>query len=339
VRPKLARPAFRLSDSRDKLGEWNGATRTLTIGLHHILSHSWEAVLETLRHEMAHQYVHEVLGLPGAPPHGEAFAEACRVLRCDARACADPRGLERLEDSGAEQDKILQRIRELLALAGSPNEHEAANAMRMAQRYLLKYNLDLAELDRERDYGVRHLGKCSRRTQEYEYTLATILECHFFVLPLWTFSYDPLRDRAGRILQICGTQQNLAVAEYVYDYVLRVAESLWEARRRELGKTRTPGKRGTKLQYLAGLLRGLKDKLDAEKQSLQEERGLVWAGDTKLAQFQRHLNPRVEAVSSFGVARNNQFHAGIRDGRKITIRRGVGGSSARRGRLLAGPGN
>ena len=46
----------------------------------------WPAVVEVLKHEMAHQYVHETLGLAHTPPHGEAFQSACRLLRCDDRA-------------------------------------------------------------------------------------------------------------------------------------------------------------------------------------------------------------------------------------------------------------
>ena len=52
----------------------------------------------------------------------------------------------KLEDSATEKDRCLGRIKELLALAGSPNEHEAATAMRLAQKYLLKYNLEFGDL-------------------------------------------------------------------------------------------------------------------------------------------------------------------------------------------------
>ena len=333
----LRPPTFRLSESIRKLGEWNPVHRTLTIGFEHIWTNSWEAVLDTMRHEMAHQYVHEILGLVHAPPHGAAFELACKKLRCDASATAEPDGTERLEESTAERDKILARIRDLFALAGSPNEHEAANAMRMAQKYLLKYNLELADLDRSRGYRMRFLGECSARTQEYEYTLSTILKKHFFVQVIWTHSYDARDDRAGKLLEIYGTPQNLDVAEYVYEYVMRVAESLWDERKHELVRSRAPGQRGTRLQYLAGLLRGLLQKLDSQQHELSEDHGLVWAGDERLKEFYRHHNPRIGSVSTSGVSRNGQFNAGVRDGREITIRRGVSDAAAERGRRIEGP--
>ena len=128
----LQRPVFLLGDSKKKLGSWDGNRRVLMISRHHILSHDWESVVDTLRHEMAHQYVQERLGLGAAAPHGREFRDACDLLRCDPAAKADTAALGKLEDSAVEKDRRLGRIKELLALAGSPNEHEAATAMRLA---------------------------------------------------------------------------------------------------------------------------------------------------------------------------------------------------------------
>ncbi|MEC8894964.1 MAG: DUF2786 domain-containing protein, partial [Planctomycetota bacterium] len=154
----LKRPLFILGDSKKKLGSWDGNRRTLMISRHHILCHDWETVVDTLRHEMAHQYVQEHLGLGAAAPHGREFRDACELLRCDPAAKADGAAMGKLEDSPAEKDRKLGRIKELLALAGSPNEHEAATAMRLAQKYLLKYNLDFDDLPGERSYDFLYLG-------------------------------------------------------------------------------------------------------------------------------------------------------------------------------------
>ena len=45
------------------------------------------------------------------------------------------------------KDKIIDRIRKLLALATSPNEHEAASAAEKAQAMLAEYNLSMAEVE------------------------------------------------------------------------------------------------------------------------------------------------------------------------------------------------
>ena len=330
VRSRLRPPIFRIGSAAGKLGEWNGVFRCITISARHILEHPWENVLETLRHEMAHQYVEEILGFQGAPPHGEPFVEACRILRVDP-VTRDPGHRGRLEDSVAERDKILHRVKLLLALAHSPNEHEAANAMRMAQKYLLKYNLQLADAQSQRSYDTRYLGKCSARIQEYEYVLARILQDHFFVCVIWYPWCDPLTGKAGRVLEISGTPENLEMAEYVYKYVMSLTEPLWEAHRRS---AETRG--GTRLQYLAGLLRGFQEKLDGQRAELREERGLVWRGDPGLEDYYRYRNPRIRHTRVCGVSRGARYAAGLEDGREITIRKGIRSETQSRGRLLPG---
>lgn len=326
---KLHAPIFLIGSSGERLGHWNGRDRTITISESHILDHSWEDVLQTLRHEMAHQYVDEVFRLPGSPPHGEAFTRACRVFRIEPGRVAARASLSPLEGSLAERDKMLTRIKELLAMAGSPNEHEAATAMRLVHKYLLKYNLHLAEVEAQRSFATRNLGACSARIQEYEYTLAHILKQHFFVEVVWTFSYDPLRDRPGRILEISGTPENLEIAEYVHRYVMSLLDPLWQAHRRA-----NPGGGGTRNQYLAGLLRGFADKLASQSGQLRQEHGLIWRGDPLLDEYFRHLYPRLQRIGGSGVSRGDGYEAGRRDGKEITIRRGVTGESVRRGRLI-----
>jgi hypothetical protein len=331
LKRKLRPPLIRIGRSRDRLGEWNGSQRTITISGDHILRHSWESVLDTLRHEMAHQYVEEIFSMPDAAPHGDAFERACRLLRIEAGASPKTDALAGLDASREERDRMLLRIKELLALAGSPNEHEAASAMRMAHKYLLKYNLDLAQVDSARSFESRFLGKCSGRIQEYEYTLAHILQDHFFVLVIWTCSYDALRDKPGRILKICGTRENLQTAEYAYHYVMNLTEPLWRKHQQAFG---APGT--ARRQYLAGLLSGLKTKLDQAKEQLGDEHGLVWLGDPLLTEHWRWQNPHIGKVSLSGASRGDGFHAGLRDGKDISIRPGLAEGSASRGKLLGG---
>ncbi len=324
----LKAPVFIIGSSTGKLGEWDGRSRTITISEHHILTHPWEQVADTLRHEMAHQYASEVLRAD-SPPHGEAWVRACRLLRIEPEVRATVGKLGRIEDSTVDRDKMLNRVKELLALAGSPNEHEAASAMRMAQKFLLKYNLDLRELGPARRYTTRYLGKCQGRFQEYEHRLAMILQEHFFVLVVYTWSYEPLKDQRGRILQISGTPENLDIAEYVYHYVRGLLEPLWSEHRARHGTNS-----GTRLQYWAGLLLGFKKKLDEQSKELSTEQGLVWLGDKQLKDYYDYINPQVRSGSSTGVSRGEGFSAGVEDGRSITIHRGVTGSSSQRGRLL-----
>jgi hypothetical protein len=329
---KLRRPNIVLSGSRVELGSWNGRTRTMSIAHHHIVEHPWQEVMETLRHEMAHQYVDEVLGIQNARPHGDPFILACRILRCEPSARAGQ--MTPISESSTKRDKMLTRVRELLALAESPNEHEAASAMRMARRFLLEYNLDLRELDEKRGYETRFIGKSMPRVQEYHYVLSSILQDHFFVQCIWATSYDAIADQSGRILQIHGTWENLELASYVHDFVLHTADGLWRARKKS-----SVQRDGTKLQYYTGLLRGFASKLNLQKTELREQHSLVWLADPLLGEYYRHLHPRIQSVSTSGVSRSDLFDAGLEDGRKLHLRRGVSGPAEDRGRQITGPGD
>ena len=51
-----------------------------------VTEHPWTVVLEVLRHEMAHQYVDEVLGVHDETAHGPTFQAVCEARAIDGRA-------------------------------------------------------------------------------------------------------------------------------------------------------------------------------------------------------------------------------------------------------------
>jgi predicted SprT family Zn-dependent metalloprotease len=136
-RERLTEPTFELLETGSDLGRWVLARRTILIARKLVLEHPWGVVIEVLKHEMAHQYVHEALGVVDETAHGPAFRAVCEKLGIDAAA----NGVPRLVVSESEQ-RVLDRVSKLLALAESPNVHEAEAAMAAAQRLLLKHNLE-----------------------------------------------------------------------------------------------------------------------------------------------------------------------------------------------------
>src|SRR5690606_31547415 len=144
---------------------------------------SWGAVVEVLKHEMAHQYVDEVLGNCDETAHGPAFRRVCAERGIDARANGAPNA--DAAEASNEERAALEKIARLLTLASSPNEHEAQAAMAAAQRLMLKYNLEVSAKTDARDYCFRHLGKPTGRVYEAPRILALILSEHFFVETIW----------------------------------------------------------------------------------------------------------------------------------------------------------
>src|SRR6185436_14260325 len=87
---KLRRPQIELTDASTRLGAWLRPHRRLQISRKLLVVHGWGAVIEVLKHEMAHQYVDEVLGLDRESAHGPSFRRVCEERGFDARAFGVP---------------------------------------------------------------------------------------------------------------------------------------------------------------------------------------------------------------------------------------------------------
>src|SRR5215208_3654868 len=83
---RLQRPLFELTEPSVRLGRWVSGARTLELSRALLFDHDWGTLVEVLKHEMAHQYVHEVLGVRDEVAHGPKFREVCSTRGIDARA-------------------------------------------------------------------------------------------------------------------------------------------------------------------------------------------------------------------------------------------------------------
>jgi hypothetical protein len=331
---RALRPAsIRLSDNGARLGQWDPTHRSIEMSRTLIVSQAWGSVLEVLKHEMAHQYVHEVLGRTAEPAHGPAFREVCERLGIDARASGMPQPESQGGSSEPGHLKILERVSQLLALAQSSNAHEAQAATNLAQKLMLKYNLESSALGARRGYDFRHLGSPSGRITESERVLSIILGEHFFVEVIWVPVYRPLEKKRGQVLEICGTPANLEMAAYVHAFLTQAAERLWIEHKRSANIAGNRDRR----TYLAGVMEGFRDKLAVETRK-HKEQGLVWVGDADLEAFYRRRHPHIRHSRTAGHLRTDAHVAGRSAGRRLVLHRGIHAESARgRGPALLPP--
>lgn len=296
-----------------RLGRWQVTGRILAISEQHVWDHPWEEVLETLKHEMAHQYASEVLGNTGETAHGPGFAEACRLVGVAARATGTPGTGDR---SGA--DRILGKVRKLLALAASPNVHEAETAMAAANTLLLKYNLELTGSPEAAGYGWRRIGSTSAALPVEAKLVASILSQFFFVECIWVSVYNARRDRMERQLELIGTETNLELAAYAHDFLHHACNGLWRGAQRTLAARGRESRR----EFVAGVLTGFSHKLKAERET-HAGRGLIWLGDPNVKRFFRDRYPSTRTLGGGGVRRGAAHDAGMAAGRELRIHKGV----------------
>lgn len=307
----LVPPAIELAPHESTLGRYSRTTRALELSRPFVLRSSWGVVVEVLKHEMAHQYVSEVLRENDETAHGPAFRAVCERLGVDARASGVPTAA-----TGGVEGRVVERIARLLALAESPNENEAQAAALAAQRLMLKHNVDSAT--RESSYVFRHLGTPTGRVSEAERMVAMILGRHYFVEVIWVPVYRAAEGKRGSVLEICGTPVNVELAEYVYAFLMHTANELWHSHKRAHGIRENRDRRS----FQSGVMAGFADRL-AREQKVHKEAGLVWLGDPALGGYFRKRHPYVRNVRYAGQPRSDAFGAGREAGRKLVLRRGV----------------
>ncbi len=329
-RKRLVPPVIVLSDAKDRWGRWVGGRRTLELSRRLVLERPWPEVLGVMLHEMAHQFVDEVLKAGHEAAHGELFQKVCEERGIDGKAAGAPVAAEPGEgaEGGGEIDKVLERIRKLLALAGSQNQHEAELAMKKAHELMLRHNIEMTRAKANDSYCVAHLGDPDKRGNRVEDAVMALLTEYFFVKVIRIPVYIPLKGKRGGVFEIVGTRANVEMAKHVYEFLLATAERLWHANRKD---ARVQSGRD-RLSYQSGVIRGFHDKLSEERVELVGT-GLVWRGDAHLDDFYHARHPRI--TSRRRTVRMSEAHsAGREAGRTIVLHRPIENGPSSGGRKL-----
>lgn len=324
----LQKPLISIRDLKNRLGYWSPLRKEISLSRNLVLNHSWDAVLEVFHHEMAHQFAHQVLDAYEETSHGPSFQEACYHLRANPEASGTypPLDARLSESSLSEQDKILMRVKKLLALAQSQNRHEAESAMAKAHELIAKHNLEIIEKNKHRHFLSIFLNKPALRHTREIYTLANLLESFYFVKCIWIPSYVIEKAKMGRVLEITGTLQNLKIASYVYKVIKNYIESEWKKYNKNRGLNFY-----RKTDYAVGVIRGFQRKLEFQKSSftsLKNNRDDFFAL-TKLEdpQLEKYYHYRYPKIAKTGTSRSNAdfdvIADGIKSGKNLVISKGI----------------
>jgi hypothetical protein len=319
-------PSFSLKEMKRRVGYWSGEKREICINRDFAVSSSWNSVKNILLHEMAHQLAEEVFGAVNETPHGPSFKKACRILRADERAS------ERLdEDRGFihnENDpdvKILRRVKKLFSLARSNNRNEAESAMKKAHELVSKYNIDILLKNADRSFSSIFAGTPALRHPREEYHLASLLGNFYFVRTIWIPAYVINKEKMGRVLELSGTEENVSIASYVYDFIRRYIENRWlEYDKKGLLN------RCRKTDFATGIIKGFGIKLredSADKGII--DRALVVSRDPELDEYMKHRYPHTASISTKAAQCDEcVFRDGIKEGKNLVISKGITKSSS-----------
>ena len=387
------RPAvIEFCDSTSFWGQWIRETRTIRLARRLLLEQSWFQTISILKHEMAHQLVDErpellgenqktlrrnALGRlrnqtsnepPHETPHGRLFQSACAKLGVPSefsKASIDLQSSSldwRTEQHDPVSEKMLGKVKKLLALANSADEHEALLAMDRVREIYSRYNLSPTE-----DLAYVHLviSTKSKRMETHVKKIAGILAGHFFVQVVLGQIYSPLTGTHHRMLEIIGRRENVLMAEYVYHFLNDQSERLLMDYITQFAAINGKLTRVGRKSYRLGILQGFEQKLadhDLQQETPrherpgqpttplspvpaidnQSERAIVslalssFRSDRSLQGYLSQVYPRLYTSRS-GSQRIDRaaYAAGRSAGKQITLHKAVSSASPNRGYLSA----
>jgi len=333
---KLKKPVLEIRPLGTRWAQWDPETRTLSLSEKLIEKHSWNIVLEILKHEMAHQYVTDIFGSDES--HGPLFKQACEKLGVAQWARRSESELESLAALGEiksteEENRLLNRVEKLLALATSSNEHEALLAMQRVQELYAKYNLERVENKKSSQYLSKVIFTHKKRLERYQYVICSILNEHFFVEVIHSALYEPEKFSEFKVIELLGTRENVQMAEYVYYFLMNQTEILWKTYRKE--RTKNPRARRS---FCLGVVSGFRDKLDRHQKEMSKTHSsmaLVTKTDKELEGFVRTRHPRLVKIHhGTRVHEVIHYNAGKSRGASLVLHKGVSQAAQSLGRLL-----
>lgn len=331
-RLKLRLAAIELCDSDRFWGKWDPVCRTIYISRKLLREYPWFHVLAVLRHEVAHQLVDENLGgEKDGKIHGEVFKEACRKLGVPPDFARATVHLEQKTlDWKANQhddlsEKMLERVRKLLNLASSNNEHEALLAMNRVREIYARYNLDQAQVTTEKPQFVHLIIQTGKkRLTTPEQKIIGILVGHFFVQVIVGREFDIKSGNQNRTIEVIGTRQNVLMAEYVYHFLREQSKQIVD----QVSREKRLLLRSRKSFHL-GILEGFDEKLSLkahvnEVDSAISQALAVFRGDKRLDGYISEVYPRLTRLSSQArLGDSSAYNAGKKAGREITLNRPI----------------
>lgn len=218
------------------------------------------------------------------------------------------------------RERVIEKVRKLLALSNSSNQHEAALAAAHAQRLLAEHNLAMSELE-VREEGAGEVAiEVAKTVPKWLASLFATVANGFDCFPIVTTS-----DSCSR-LRFIGVGEDPAVAcctlQYLMQELRRLASAYLRAGEETQGRLPTADRQRVRSSYLLGGAQGVRQALAAQKaQTPTTSTALVPVKDALIKQY------REQQIGAIRVQRSRRstvlsaaFQQGRSDGAALQIR-------------------
>lgn len=230
-------------------------------------------------------------------------------------------------------EQVIERVKKLLALSTSPNEHEAAQAAALASKLMAKYAIDEAVLREPTadDIVDEELMGPQSRAETWRGVLSNSLAIHHRCKTIWI----PEQNGSFKTfaLRIVGKKSDIESVRYLWSYCCREIGRLCESRK---GTGRTAMN-----SYRLGVVDGVVEQMNKVHREAREEAIREHGEKGKMA-LVRLDEQRTIVLDLFGrfypLAKNRAapdvnidreaYRRGVQDGKRIELGKGKGLTSA-----------
>lgn len=312
-------------EDNSRLGYFDSRSYELGLSKKLMYTAKEEVLKNILRHELAHFMCYLLYGPQVL--HGEEFHNACKSFGWGPEVYSAYANIDlensRIEDENEKTEKLLQRLKKLLALASSDNAHERELATLKANQLLLEHNLDLSKSHSHENeiVYVKRVLEASRKSAKHV-AIYEILKT-FFVSPVFN------HGRGIFYLEVIGDKTSVELADYVAHFLDSELEVIWKQTQKE-----NPNLKGksSKNSFLSGVAKGYVEKIEKQKSTLATGLDLV-AIEKNIQKNLRIVYPRIGHSSLSGGMHNADAHnAGKVKGSNLSIKPAL--NSGKSGRTL-----
>ncbi len=218
------------------------------------------------------------------------------------------------------RERIIERVRKLLALSNSSNEHEAALAAAHAQRLLAEHNLAMSELEVQEEGAGEVELEVARTVPKWLSSLFATVANAFDCFPIVTTNASNSR------LRFIGVGDDPGVAACTLQFLMKELRRLASIYLRNLdtrgGKLPATERERVRTSYLLGGVHGVRQAMTAQKaQTPTTSRALVPVKDALIKQYrEEHLGQLRTRRSRSSTVVSAAFHQGQQDGAALQIR-------------------
>lgn len=160
-----------------------------------------------------------------------------------------------------DRNKALEKIQKCLALGKSPNEHEAAAAMRQAQALMRNFGITDAEIGLL-GYGSEAVQTAIQAGKKIPLTLSELVYLirHAFGVSA-VYERRILKTDANFCVVYYGREDRVMLAGYAHSVVARAVEQSWQKHLKE--NPYLKGQVGSRAGFYAGWIHGVQSKVEA----------------------------------------------------------------------------